>query len=219
MTTVSINQPCYLSWLGAFDRIKKSDIHIILDHVHMSGEENRNKIRTPNGFQVLTVPLKKATNIPICDLEIAEDRHWQRKHSQTIRQNYARSLNANKHMPFFMDLYDHEHHKLTDVIYPMMNYIMEQWDIKTTLVKSTDMITRGSKSDLNLNLCLEAGAKVYLSGPYGRTYLDEKKFNDHGIEIQYHDYASMHPTYKQAWDGFEPNMSAIDALFCCEAMP
>lgn len=30
---ISINQPAYIPWLGYFERIANSDVHIVLDHV------------------------------------------------------------------------------------------------------------------------------------------------------------------------------------------
>ena len=60
-------------------------------------------------------------------------------------------------------------------------------------------------------LCQKVGAKRYISGPFGRDYLDTKAFKNSGIDIQYHDYT--HPTYSQAYDGFESHMSIIDLLF------
>jgi len=56
---VSINQPAYIPWLGYFDRISKSDLHIILNHVQFEKNSmtNRNKIRTSQGWAWLTVPL------------------------------------------------------------------------------------------------------------------------------------------------------------------
>lgn len=57
---VSINQPAYLPWLGYFDRIAKSDKHVVLDHVQFEKNSmvNRNKIKTANDWCWLTIPVK-----------------------------------------------------------------------------------------------------------------------------------------------------------------
>ena len=218
---VSINQSSYLPWLGAFDRIQKSDLAIVLDHVPMSKDAvtNRNKIRTPDGFQLLSVPIKnRGGNVPIFDIEIADDRHWKHKHLKALQTNYARAPYYRRHINFFEEIYNREWHCLADLNDAITEYILDQWRIKTTMVKSSSMEARGTKSDLNLNLCLEAGATTYLSGPFGRDYLDVAKFNLHGVEVVFQDYA--HPVYNQCWPGeFVPYMSAVDALFNCERMP
>ena len=81
---VSINQPSYLPWLGYFDRINRSDIHIVLDHVQFEKNSiiNRNKIRTQNSWSWLTVPLKtksKYGNLDIRNIEIQNTLQWKKK--------------------------------------------------------------------------------------------------------------------------------------------
>ena len=61
------------------------------------------------------------------------------------------------------------------------------------------------------NLCKELKAKTYLSGPFGRDYLDAKKFSKDNIDIIYHDYS--HPKYEQLGDTFIPYLSSLDLLF------
>ena len=92
-------QPAYLPWLGYFDRIAKSDIHIILDHVPMDKNSktkflNRNKIRTLHGWNWLTVPIqstKREENIPINKLKISTNSNWQEKHWRTILNTYGKT--------------------------------------------------------------------------------------------------------------------------------
>ena len=59
MKTLSINQPAYIPWAGYFDRIAKSDVHIILDHVQFEKNSliNRNYIASKDGPQLLTIPV------------------------------------------------------------------------------------------------------------------------------------------------------------------
>ncbi|MDD5348183.1 MAG: WbqC family protein, partial [Candidatus Omnitrophica bacterium] len=54
---VSVHQPQYLPWLGFFDKIARSDCFVFLDTVQYKEREfqNRNKIRTADGWMWLTV--------------------------------------------------------------------------------------------------------------------------------------------------------------------
>ncbi len=221
MTIVSINQPAYLPWLGYFDRIIKSDVHIVLDHVPVGKDAmtNRNKIRTPDGFQLLTVPInRRGSNDPISHIEIANDPHWRKKHIKAIKQNYARAPYYDVHIGTLEKIYEQDWDSLDLLITEITQYMFFCFQINTPTVSSSYMEARGTKSDLNLNLCLEAGAKTYLSGPFGRDYLDIEKFKQHGIEVKFQDYA--HPVYKQCWSGdFQPYMSALDALMNCKEFP
>ncbi len=72
------------------------------------------------------------------------------------------------------------------------------------------MDVEGTKSQLILNICKASGASTYLSGPFGRDYLDSAAFAHEGIALEFHDYP--HPTYRQVYPGFEPYLSALDLL-------
>ena len=56
---VAIHQPQYLPWLGYFDKIDQVDCFVLLDDVQFKKNEwqNRNRIKTPQGWQWLTVPV------------------------------------------------------------------------------------------------------------------------------------------------------------------
>ena len=54
---VSIHQPQFFPWFGYFDKIQQSDCFVILDTVQFKKNEfqNRNKVKTSQGWQWLTV--------------------------------------------------------------------------------------------------------------------------------------------------------------------
>ena len=58
---------------------------------------------------------------------------------------------------------------------------------------------------------------MYLSGPKGRDYLDVSLFEKKGIRVEFQDF--KHPVYMQRYEGFVPNMAAIDALFNVGKIP
>ena len=216
---LTIMQPAYLPWLGYFDRIAKSDLFIVLDHVQLDMNSktkfaNRNKIRTPQGWSWLTVPLKtkgKYGKLYINELETTDDQSWQRKHLQSLKGNYAKAPFFKEHLDFFEKLYETPQPHLKALADNIMQYLLGGFEIKTPVQFSSDLKVDGEKDELILNLCRHAGCKTYISGPFGRDYLNKNRFKEEGIELLFHDY--RHPEYEQNFDGFEPYMSAIDLLF------
>ena len=213
---VSIGQPAYLPWLGYFDRIAKSDLHIVLDHVQFEKRSftSRNKVRVKDGSCWLTVPVKTKGLfgvITIDKLEIVQDEDWARKHWQTLVLNYGKARYFNEHRNFFEEVYSRPHQLLASLMNEITTYLLATFQIKTKIFHSSELKVEGVKSDLILNLSKHVGATQYLSGPFGRDYLDHNSFTEVGIEILYHDY--QHPTYSQYYPGFEPYMAAIDLLF------
>lgn len=213
---VSINQPAYLPWLGYFHRIAVADAHIVLDHVQFEKNSftNRNKIRTRDGWSWLTVPVKTAGkfgNLPIHEIEIANEKKWALKHWESLRLNYANAAFFSAHSAFFESVYARQWERLMDLMQETTACLLDAFSIKTKLYFSSQMDVSGKKDELVLNLCRELGATVYLSGPLGRNYLREELFRDAGITVRYDDY--HHPTYRQVHAGFEPFMAAPDLLF------
>lgn len=216
---VSINQPAYLPWLGYFDRIAQSDVHVVLDHVQFEKNSmvNRNKALANGKEVMLTIPLNtkgKFGNLAISEIEITKNSKWIKKHYSTIQQSYAKAPNKNLILPVLKDFYDScsEDELLNEVLAKNLACFLNLLKIKKTkILYSSQLDVSGSKSDLVLNICEFLGATEYLSGPFGRDYLDEESFESHNIKIQYHDY--QHPAYKQSNTQFQSHLSVIDLLF------
>jgi hypothetical protein len=54
-------------------------------------------------------------------------------------------------------------------------------------------------------------ADHYISGPSAKNYIEEEKFINHGITLEYMSYD--YPEYPQLHPPYEPNVSIIDLLF------
>src|SRR5271155_2267040 len=94
---VAITQPTYLPWLGYFDLIDQVDAFVLLDSVQFEKQswQQRNRIKTPNGLQWLTAPVRTKGRSAqlIKDVEIAETDFYI-KHLNLIQTNY-------RNAPFF----------------------------------------------------------------------------------------------------------------------
>ncbi len=213
---VSINQPAYLPWLGYFDRIHASDIHVILDHVQFEKNSfvNRNKIRTPQGQMWLTIPLAtkgKFNNLPINQLSVANQNKWCSKHLKSIQANYAKALNFNILMPMLEEiLTTNDESTFLPIIMTLNDMLAGILNCKREKVLSSTMNVTSSKSEMVLEICKKINATTYLSGPFGKDYLEEHLFLEAGIEVKYHTYESMQ--YTQNWPDFVSHLSSLDLL-------
>lgn len=215
---VSINQPAYLPWLGYFHRIARSDLHVVLDQVQFEKNSvtNRNKIRTANGWSWLTVPVK--TKGKFGELEIdtitIDNTIWMQKHWKTICQYYGKAPFFEQYAPALAAIYERPWERLTDLTTELNGYFLKfALGIETPLLYGSNLHSGGKKDELVLNICRDVGATTYISGPFGRNYLDEEKFRQAGIAIEYHDY--VHPVYPQQYQPFEPYMSTLDLIMNC----
>jgi hypothetical protein len=205
-----------MPWLGYFDRIAKSDLHIVLDHVQFEKNSitNRNKLRTANKWCWITVPVSTKNmfgGLPIRELKIDNSSKWGKKHWGTMIASYSRAPYFGKHYSFFQSLYMQDWPLLSPLLEESTQYFLKELGISTRIVRSSDLSPTKSKGDLILELCKKVGATTYISGPFGRAYLNQGAFDDARIKLQFHDY--KHPIYSQSFDGFEPFMSIVDLLF------
>lgn len=220
MSVVTIMQPAYLPWLGFFDRIQLSDHLIILDHVAIDKNSktkfaNRNRIGTANGAQWLTVPiLVRGPNadVPLNKISLSREQNWVRKHIASLRGAYGKARFFDDYFPAISAILTQDVTRLISVTEQLNRYFMDQLGITTRVDYSSTMSPESTKSDLIVELCRKAGATQYISGPFGRDYLDGELFDRHNIKLKFHDY--RHPQYNQHHKGdFVPYLSIVDLLF------
>src|ERR1017187_8537694 len=100
---LSIHQPSYFPWLGMLDKIRKSNVFIIMDEVQLSDSayQHRNLLLTADGkTKFLTIPFVKKDYLkrPFREIRIASA-DWRTKHSNFIWNTYRGHLHANEIMP------------------------------------------------------------------------------------------------------------------------
>jgi hypothetical protein len=216
MDTVTIHQPNYLPWIGFFSKLKKADTFVLLDTVEYTKNSviNRNKIRIKDGWCYLTIPIEKAYHDSrIIDVALPKDDRWKKNHWSTIEANYGKTLWFKGHTAFFKEVYEKDYRFLWEINEDVIRYIMDCFGIKTKILKASELSIDPSlrKTDLILDILKKTGAKTYLSGPSGREYLEQDRFADEKILLEFFEY--KHPQYNQRYAGFVPNLSAIDLLF------
>lgn len=215
---ISIHQPQYLPWLPYLMKIEESDVFIFLDTVDFqkNGLQNRNQVKTARGPQWLTVPVRQRLGQKIHDVKIDKSTNWRRKHWQTIQQCYTQAPAFKSYEKDIATLYEREWNELNELNIELTTLMLNWMEIKTEIMRSSQMKSTGAGSDLVLNLCLEAGATRYLTGLGGKNYLDEESFAKAGVEIVYG--PSVLPVaYPQLFSkvGFLNHLSALDIVLNC----
>jgi hypothetical protein len=217
---VSIHQPQYLPWLPYLLKIERSDAFVILDSVDFqkNGLQNRNQVKTAQGPQWLTVPVRQKLGQKIIDVQIEAHSDWRKKHWQTLLQNYRKAPAFADYAPELEALYQREWESLCELNVVLLGMLMRWMRIERPVHHSSTLDCQGAASELVLNLCRKLGATRYLSGTGGRDYLDEGAFAAAGIEIEYAPLA-LPGAYPQLYPaaGFSADLAAIDILLNCGA--
>lgn len=210
----TIQQPAYLPWFGWAERTALADVHIVLDDVPMDGSSktnfaNRNRIRTAQGTTWLTLPVHRSRTTPLDALTLADPRA-PRKHARTLRRSYARAPHAHPLLDEITALLERDWAHLVPLCRALYPPLLEALKIDTPLVSARSLGVRATKSDKILGLCRAVGATTYLSGPFGRDYLDLDAFARAGVTVRFHDVE--HPVWPQLHGDFEPYLSVLDLL-------
>jgi hypothetical protein len=213
---VAIIQSNYIPWKGYFDIINLVDEFILYDDRQYTRRDwrNRNQIKTAQGKQWLTIPVRvKGRYEQRIDETLISDATWPERHWKTISQGYGAAPHFVTYRDAVGNLYaESRDEHLSEVNLRFLIGICAMLGIQTRFTRCTDYDATGDRTERLVSLCRQAGAREYLSGPAGRAYIDEDLFHEAEIELIYMDY-SGYPEYRQLHGAFEHGVSILDLLF------
>jgi len=213
-----ISQPTFLPWCGWFDLADQSDAMILLDDVSFSRQswQQRNRIRTPNGLEFLSVPVKTAgrSGQKILECELAAEPFLE-KMLKSLRINYAKA-------PFFAAAIDEFSSvmqaavatgRLVELNCALIAWMAKRLCITTPMIRASTLGAGGQRGEHVAALCESVKADRYLSPAGAEAYLldDRLAFDRRGISIWLHVYKQ--PEYRQIFSPFMPYASALDLIF------
>lgn len=213
-----ILQPSYVPWRGYFDQIFRSDIFVFYDDVQYDtrGWRNRNRIKTSEGTQWLTIPVNakgaQTEHIPINQIKISWDQPWNESHLKALHHSYSKAPYYNQYRPLLETFYQRHDEYLADFTIDFTIALARQLGIThTQFLRSSQLKAVGAKTDRLIDVLLKVGADHYISGPSARDYIETEKFEQHGISLEYMTYD--YPEYNQLYPPFEAQVSILDLLF------
>lgn len=213
-----ISQPTFLPWLGWFDLVDQGGVMIILDDVQFDKRswQQRNRIRTRNGLEFLSVPVKTSGRYyqRIMDCELA-DQPFVEKILGALQANYAKA-------PFYSDIVDElamtiktasNTGHLVELNCALISWMAGKLGVMTPMVRASTMDAGGLRGEHLAAICESVEADRYLSTVGSENYLleDKDSFDRRGISIWIHVYE--HPQYVQHFAPFMPYASALDLIF------
>ncbi len=218
MKKVAISQSNYIPWKGYFDLIASVDEFILFDDMQYTKRDwrNRNKIKTPNGLIWLSVPVKVKGRYhqKIKDTEI-DGTGWQASHWNSLEINYKKAPHFSEIADWLKPLYlDQTYSNLSVMNRAFIEAVCRYLSIDTLITNSWDYQLIEGKTERLADICRQAHASEYVSGPSAKDYVDEELFNAVDIKLTWFDY-SHYPTYDQLYGEFVHGVSIVDVLFNC----
>jgi len=215
---VVILQPSYIPWRGYFDQIRRADLFIFYDDVQYDkhGWRNRNQIKTAQGKQWLTIPVHSkgvTEGIAIKDVRIDWAKPWAKNHLKALTFAYNKSPYFKDYLPLLEVFYNRRDECLADFTIGTTILLSRELGIASTrFLRSSELPgINGIKTDRLIQILQQVGAKHYLSGPSARDYIEQEKFAEAGITLEYMEY--NYPEYPQLYPPFDPYVTVLDLLF------
>lgn len=215
MKTAVVLQSNYIPWKGYFDLIHDSDVFVFHDDLQYTKNDwrNRNKIKSYEGCQWLTIPVGTSEHRLICEVELT-DPTWQARHWRILSLNYSKCPHFHTFRPALEDIYlGRRWASLSELNQFMIRYIAR--DVLGIAVEFRDSRAYGAcgqKLDRLVDLLAKTRATRYVSGPAAKEYIEPVRFEAAGIELVWKDY-SNYPEYPQRFPPFQHGVSILDLLF------
>ena len=216
---VVIMQPFYLFLRKHFHQVQRADVYFYMDDTQFvkNGHMNRNRIKGPNGYIWLTVPIlqKDRFGQTLNQVEINNTENWRKKHWKTILQNYKRAPFFEKYSGFFEDVYTKEWNLLIDLNIYLIEQITSFLGIQNTKFKKLSELGIENRNPTQrlIEICENAGATRYIIGNRAKDYMDGSLWKKTKVILEY--FEPEYPPYPQLWGDFLDNCAIIDILFNC----
>ncbi len=210
---VGIHQLHYLPWLRYFEKIARTDVFIVLDNIQFNknGWQNRNKIKTPNGAALLTVPVLAKFGYTLDQVRINNAAPWRKKHWRSIAQSYGKAPFFEEYAAGLADIYARDWDFLNDLNRCMLTFLVRWLGIDTRIVYASELNVPGEATERLVNLVKAVDGTRYYSGAFAlEQYLDTSLLAQAGISVELQTWQA--PVYAQRHGDFVPDLSILDLL-------
>jgi hypothetical protein len=215
--TLAMHQPNFLPWLGYFDKIKRSDVFVLMDTAQVPrGRSWATRVRINSRDEDwcwLSLPTHRSGKSSYREATVTEDADiW-----GIIAHNYRNAEYFDAYSePLRGILCEIAGTPLAEANERLIRWACGHLGVDDgRLIRQSDLGVEAPKEILPIRLCQATECKAYLSGAGARTYNQPEAFEAARIALQYQ--AFEHPGYPQLGVGFLKGLSVIDFLFNCDS--
>lgn len=217
---VGIHQPNFLPWLGFFDKIRRSDVFVMMDNAQFSKTggtwTNRVQLLVNKEPAWVTVPIVRAYHgfRAVNEMKIDESQPWRAKLLRTIQLNYQPAPYFAEVNPLVCELVEQPSSDLATYNLNAIRVLCGRLQLTTEIVLGSSLAAESRSTDLLVAMVRAAGGTAYLAGGGASGYQEDETFQKAGVEVIYQHF--QHPIYPQFnTERFKPGLSIVDALMNC----
>jgi hypothetical protein len=215
MPSCAIMQPTYLPWSGYFHLANKVDTFVILDDVQFerSSWQNRNYILVNGKKHLLSVPVQQAPlQTKICDILIAPDPNWKKKHLHSIQLAYPSLWRDTQLREPLIAVIEKPYRTLADLNVALISLLFFWLNISCKTLRASELMCGGKRSHHVVEICQAVQADTYYSPTGSRGYLEADQFESFsGIKLLYNEY-NPSPYVQSKTPEFVSHLSIIDVI-------
>lgn len=216
MTSTCLHQPNFIPWVKLTAKIAACDVYMAYDSVQFTRTEyhNRQRLRARSDTVLLSVPVRRAKSRQrLCDVELDAATDWRGYHLRVIAQEYRRAPHFSEVFELIEAPYSRNHRMLVDHNVDLLASVLDYLGCDTQIRRATQFPHDGDNTDRLIQLSQAVAADEHLTSTWGtdRRYIDWDRVTDAGIKVRTQEFS--HPTYRQPFEPFVPNLGVLDLLF------
>lgn len=215
MKAFAAQPPQYLPGPAYFYLMHNADFFVVADDLQFTthGLINRTRIKTVQGAQWLTVPVRThgLGRQQIKDVQIHNAGNWRRRHWKTIVVNYRGAAYFEKYSDAFQAIYEREWTYLADLNSSCIDLIHRELQLPAKLVRGSELGVDATATARIIALAEALGCDTYLCERRFARVIDRTALQNAGIRLVLVDPPEI--VFHQLFGAFLPGLSIIDLLF------
>lgn len=218
MRTIVISQPYYFPWRGFIELRTIPDVFVYLDDIQFPRGRtlmSRVQLKTKNGFEWITVPVKRNSETLIKDVLIDNTQGWQNRQISLFKMNYKDSLFYTEALNLMLNVLNNSKDSLCELCIQSTEQVYGYLGFKNNYLITSDFnIPKSSnKSQKMIDLIKYFDSDTIITGMGALNYYDFELFEKNNIRVEFIKYENT--PYNQLFGNFNPYVTSLDLISHC----
>ncbi len=165
MKILSSFRPAFLPELNYFWQMSQCQVAVFADHLQFSKGSSINRSAPLNTSQdILSIPVRHdQPKAAIAHKRMVPENYWRQKHLKTFYHLFHNFPFAEYYLPQIEEIYQTENQYLADFLFLFTAKISEWLHLPVKIVRSSDLISDSSTTDLILQWCKQFDCQGYMA--------------------------------------------------------